>query len=459
MQPFAAPHMAAPRPAQEDIMDLLTGNLNRIFPRYLLTALGSAVISSIYTTVDMICVGHACGPNGTAAIALVNPLWSIMIAMGLLFGIGGSIWLATCRGAGDSRQADGYFTVSVSAAAIAAVALTLLYIFHMERLLRFFGANDALLPYAMDYVHYIAFAVPAFLLGTTLTGFIRNDGAPGLCMAATLTGGAVNIVGDIFFVFDFGLGMGMMGAGLATALGQAVTFAILCSHFLSRSCGLRLRAVPGMARRLGRLVTTGFAPAIVDLTFGITVILFNRRIMQLAGESELAVFSTIANVAILFQSLFYGVGQAIQPLASANFGAQNLSRVRTLRRMGLATAACMSAAFFALAQAFPGAILSLYMRATSDILAVGIPAMRVYAVSFLFMGGNVVSTYYLESVHRSIPSLSVSLLRGLVLPAVLITLLPAGLGFGGIWAVMPLTELLTLWAAALLLRRSVPRAG
>lgn len=430
-------------------MDLVNGNLKKTFLHYLFASLGGAIVTSIYTSVDMICVGHCCGPAGAAAISCVNPLWSIMIGLGLLLGIGGSVWMTTRRGAGDRAAADYYFTVALTAGLVLSAVLTLAYLFLREPLLRFFGADDQLIDYAMEYAQWIAWAVPAFVMEVVLSNFVRNDGAPGICAAALLTGGAVNIVGDIYFVFDFGLGMGMSGAGLATALGQVVALGVLCTYFLRKRCGLRLGRGGETAHVLRKICASGFAPAIVDLTFGVTVILFNRQIMGYASTTELAVFGTVANIAVLFQSLFYGVGQAVQPIVSASYGAGRRDRVAGMRRIFLVTAGSMGVLFFAAAALLPRQLLNIYMAVTEDILAIGPAALRIYGISFLFMGINVVSTYYLESVLRPRQSLVISLARGLVFTGLFVLVLPAVFGVQAIWWTMPLTELLTaLYALA-----------
>ena len=424
-------------------MDLIHDNLRKVFSHYLFTALGSSVIVSIYSSVDIICVGHYCGPVGTAAISCVNPLWSVMIAPGLLFGVGGAIRMTNRRGAGDPETGSEYFTAALAAGFFISLLMTAFFLFRLDAMLRFFGADDTLLPYARSYAKWIALSVPSFFMGSLLSSFVRNDGAPGLCTAAILTGGILNMFGDVYFVFDFGLGMGMSGAGLATALGQTVAVLLICSYFFRKKCALRLKRCADLFRKLGRIIASGFAIAVVDLTFGVTVVLFNRQIMRYAGASELAIFGTVSNIAILFQSLFYGVGQAVQPITSANFGAGDMSRVRGMRGIYLLTSAAMSGLFFALAEAFPKVFLKIYMSVDNTILVMGSRALRIYAVSFLFMGVNVVSTYFLESILHSRQSLVISLSRGMVLAAVFAFLLPALFGIHSIWFAMPAAEFLT----------------
>lgn len=424
--------------------NLLTGNLKKTYLKYLFSAFGSAIIISIYSTVDLICIGQYCGPDGSAAISCITPLWNVMISLGLLLGIGGSVWLSNCRGSGKEQESNSYFTISLICGFLLAAILFAVFSIWQKEILMLFGAKGDLVDLAADYARWIILATPCFMLGSLLTAFIRNDGAPLLCTISVVAGGVLNVVCDILFTFDFGLGMGISGAGLATALGQTVALLILCSHFFSKRCRLRLVRVKGFLKKLGSILRAGFSPFLIDFCYGIMVILFNRQIMAYAGNTELAVFGTVATVALLFQSLFYAVGTALQPIVSVNHGAGQIQRVRRVLRMAMLSAGIMGLLFFALAQFLPEQILRLYMDVDAAVLAVGPRIMRTYGVSFLLMGFNLVTAYYLQSILKSRPSLLISLLRCVVFSTLGILLLPPLFGFDLIWWTMPLAELLTL---------------
>lgn len=433
-------------------MDLLSGNLRKIYRKYLLSAIGSAIISTIYISVDMIAVGHSTGPVGAAAFSCINPIYSMMIALGLLLGIGGSVWMGNALGAGRKREANEYFTVTAIVAAVLSVLLCAAVNIWLAPLLRLFGADDTLLPPAVAYARWIAIAVPSFILGVSLSAFVRNDGAPGLCALSTLIGGGLNMILDYVLVFAFG--MGMAGAGLATMIGQLTMLIVLLTHFFSKKCTLRFVRPSGALRRLRQICSAGLSPFLVDLTNGVTIAVFNNQIMRLASSVELAVFSTVSNVIILFQSLFYGVGQCIQPAVSVNFGAKNYPRVRWMLRAAMLTAGVMGVVFCGACELFPTFFLRLYMDVTDEVLAVGPGILRVYTTCLLFMGFGVVGIYYLQSILRSKQSAALSLLRGFVLCVTLMLVLPALFGFDAIWLTMPLTELLTMLLAIVFLRRA-----
>lgn len=432
-------------------MDLIQGKLRTVYLNYLAAALGSTLILTIYSSVDMIAVGQYAGPTGTAALTCVTPLWSIVIGLGILLGIGGSVRMALARGEGREEDARRWFTLTMAVTLAVMAAATVCFFLFLDPMLLFFGADEALLPRCREYAQWLCWAAPVFLAAPVLSSFIRNDGAPFLCTLAVVCGGVFNIFGDWFFTFV--LDMGLSGAGLATALGQFLSAAILCTYFLRKNRGLRLARPVRFWHSLRQICSTGFAPFVVEVSFGVTVILFNRQIMALAGADELAVFGAVVNCAILFQSLFNGVGQAVQPIVSTNFGAGRADRVRETCKLALLTAGIMGLLFFALAEGLPGGILRLYMDVTPSVMAIGPGILRIYGSSFLLMGLNVVVSYYLQSLVRTAPSVVISLARGIVLPAVLLFLLPAVFSFSALWWTMPLAELLTTLLAVWLLRR------
>ncbi len=208
-------------------MDFLRGSIKQIYFKYLAAAFGSAMITSIYSIVDMAMVGQYQGPDGTAALAVAAPVWNIIYSLGLLTGIGGSVVFSIERGSSARRigSENQYFTVavigSIFLAGLAWAALLLLEV----PLLSFFGADQELLPLAQQYLKPIKFVFPLFLFNQMLAAFLRNDSDPMLATIAVLSGGVFNVFGDWFFVFP--CNMGMYGAGLATAIGSVVSFCVI----------------------------------------------------------------------------------------------------------------------------------------------------------------------------------------------------------------------------------------
>ena len=433
-------------------MDLLKGNIRSIYFKYLFAALGSALVVSIYTLVDMIAVGQYEGPVGAAAMACLQPMFTLFIALGLLFGIGGSVMFSIARGRGDVDASNRFFTVATVTALVVSLVITLVFVFFRADLLTLFGADAQILPYCMDYTFWLTMAVPFFLMVQVLSAFLRNDSAPFLATMSAVIGGCFNMFGDWFFVFSCDMGIG--GAGLATFLGQVISLIVLLVHFFRKKNTLRFVRPAGFLGHLKGVCSAGFSPFIVDITLGVTVTIFNNQIIRLSDADHLAVYGVLSNCIILFQSLFYGVGQSIQPLVSINHGARQHDRVRRLLSLALGTAAVMGVVFCGVVELIPGAILRLFMDTTPSVMAIGPAILRTYAIAFLFMGGSIVASYYFQSVLKNGRSLLISLLRGFLLSAALVVILPAVFGFEAIWWAMPAAELLTLLVSLLFIKKS-----
>lgn len=440
---------------------LLQTDIRKLYLKYLATCFGSTLIVCIYSLVDMIVVGQYEGPDGTAAITTVLPLWSAIFSIGLLFGIGGSVLMSAARGAGQKERGDQFFTIAgISIGSITVIAWVVTFFFDRQ-LLELFGARDRFLELGLEYVFWIKLVLPLFILGQFLACFIRNDNAPGLATAAVMAGGGFNIFGDIFFVFT--CDMGTSGAGLATAIGQSIATAILLTHFLSKKCQLRFVKPTQFFSRLKSIVSTGLSTFLVEIAVGILTTLFNNQIMAYTGSSSLAVYGVASNVSALVQACGSGVGQASQPILSENFGAGQLKRVSQTLRLGILTTLILGILFVTLTLLFPTELVHLFMDATPDVLEIAPSILRVYFISFFMLPFNIFASYYFQAILRAKTALAVSIFRGIAMSGVLIYVLPL-FAVELLWWVMPITECLTvfmivffLWYSNRKIRQEAPQ--
>ena len=422
-------------------MDFLHGNIRQIYFKYLAAAFGSAMITSIYSIVDMAMVGQYQGPNGTAALAVVAPVWNVIYSLGLLMGIGGSVIFSIERGSGEQKSGseNQYFTAAVlGSVLLAALAWAALLLWEAP-LLTFFGADETLLPLAQEYLRPVKFVVPLFLFNQMLAAFLRNDNDPALATIGVLAGGVFNIFGDWFFVFPCNLGV--YGAGLATSIGSAVSFCVMLTHFFKRTNTLRLVKPVKLLSMLRKITVIGFSSFFIDAAMGILTILFNRQIMRYLGADALAVYGPIINVSTFVQCCAYSVGQAAQPIISTNFGSGKGSRIRETLRLALGTTAFFGIFWTVLSLACPNLYIRIFMSPTPAILQIAPSIIRTYAVSFLLLPFNIFSTYYFQAILQPKASFVVSVARGLVISGALILILPMAVRPDALWLAMPITEL------------------
>lgn len=421
-------------------MDLLSSKVKPMYFKYLAAASGSAMVASIFGMVDAMMVGKYHGPSGNAALAVFNPIWSIIYSLGLLAGIGGSVLFATARGRKDEKTAQEYFTLSMLLGAVlSALAVLGIGLFN-EPLFRFFGADAELLALAKRYLAPILFAVPCCLFSNILSAFLRNDGNPELATKAVIIGGIFNVFGDYFCVFV--LDMGISGAGLATALGQFVAIGVMLLHFVGKRNTLRFAKLTGIGTKLGSITVTGFSTAISDLALGIIGVLFNRQIMKYLGADALAVYGIITQITAFAQCLAYGAGQAAQPIISQNYGAGQYGRIRECLKYGLYTSGVMGLCWAGAMLAVPNLFVNFFMTPTPSVLEIAPGILRAYGISYILLPFNLFATYYFQAMMQANISVIASVARGAVVSGGLILLLPVIAGANSIWFAMLITELL-----------------
>lgn len=431
--------------------DLLNDKVSKVYRSYLLAAFGSAMISSIYSIVDMAMVGQYSGEVGTAALAVVAPIWNIIYALGLLFGIGGAVLYSVRKGAKRGGENE-FFTASLVASLILALVTWFFIIFFDEKVIILFGGKGDIVPCAREYFFPIKFTFPLFLFNQMLAAFLRSDNSPELATYGVLAGGIFNVFGDYFFVFT--LDMGVFGAGLATALGSIITFLFLLSHFFTKKNTLRIVKVENLLKAIFDVTRAGLSSFIVDVSMGFMTIIMNRQIMIHLGQTALAIYGPIINISTIVTCSAYAIGQASQPIISTNYGAGNKDRIREALHLGIATSFIFAAFFTLLSELFPISVLSIFLKMNDNIRAIAPFAIRAYSLSFILLPLNVYSTYYLQSIGRADNAFIISLMRGIVINAIFALTLPLING-NLLWLTMTFTELITSIYVCYQIKKSV----
>lgn len=433
----------------EEEMDLLKDNLKKLYLRFLIPSLGSAMVMSIYTLTDAIVIGKGVGSDALAALSITTPLLCILMSMGILFGVGGSVQMSVYRGTGNYEKANRYFTLSFATLALIAVLLWIIYGFGISPILRIMGANDILYPYALAYMRYINVFLPVAVFSNYFAIFVRADGDPNRAMAGVMSGGVVNIVLDIVFVFPMQMGIG--GAALASAIGMVIQVIVATTHFFSSKNALKFIRPKHVFSSVVQIISNGIPSFFNEFANGFIVLLYNIQILKYCGSVALSVYSVISNCVILFNSLFTGVGQSIQPIIATNYGAGRWDRIQKVTRMAFFTIGVMGLIFSRSGILFPEGICSVFMKLDEEMTAIARMGVRMYFITFLPMGINLLTSYYLQSVLSVKKSLCISLLRNVILSSIVIIVFPIMFSGNSLWIAMPVVEIVVLFISGVFL--------
>ena len=410
------------------------------FGKYVSLSILGMLGSSGTILADTFFVSNRLGADGLAALNLSIAVFGLINGLGMLFGIGGATRYTIFRSQEDGAGADRVFTAALLSALAAGLCFLCAGLFWPESIARALGAEGHLLPLCTAYLKTVLCFAPCFILNHLLMAFLRNDGAPGLATAAVLTGGIFNVFGDYFCVFT--LDMGIEGAGLATAIGSMLSLIVMLSHFFSRKNTLRPVRIRSFFKKSREIAVTGFSTFFIDIAMGILTMMFNRQIMQYLGTDALSVYGVIVNISTFVQCCAYSVGQAAQPIISANYGAQKYDRIRGTLKYSLAATTFFALLWTALALACPTMFIYIFMDPTATVLQIAPGIIRCYGLSFLLLPLNIFSTYYFQSLMKPRSAFFISVARGLVLSGILIYVLPLLGGGEFIWFAMPITELI-----------------
>lgn len=422
-------------------MNLLKGDIRKLFMKFLVPAISSAIAVAAYSLIDTIAIGQGVGADGTAACAILLPVFSIASFIGLLCGIGGCVLRSKARGEGDKEKGNAYFTAATVLVSIITVIVWATGNLIQEPFYRLCGADDILMPYSSEYGSWIFAFLPSFVMTTFLGAFIRTDGSPRFVMYCTLIGGVINVVGDWLFVFP--LKMGMAGAAIATVLGSVVQSVLLLVFVFGGKTSLKLIRPYKWFSAIKEIMTVGFGSGIGSLSLIAISFIANNQIMKYCGAPALALYGVLGTVSALFLSIFSGVGQAAQPIVSENFGAGNHKRCWKAEGLGMKTAILLGTVFSVLCIIFPIQIAGIFMKMTPEVAEITPYILRVYSLSFVPLAINTFATYYLQSVTHSKMASVISLSRGLVLNGIFLYIFPAVMGGNGIWWAVFFTEAIT----------------
>lgn len=426
-------------------MNVLTTNTRRLFLKYLTSSMFAALATTIYCFVDTIAIGQSEGSIGAAAVAVITPIWGVTSVLALLCGIGGSVLMSVAKGAGEEEKGNAYFTGSFLAMSTIIVICWILFVLFSEQIFTFFGANTEIMPKVMEYGKWIVRFLPIFILNPFLGAFLRNDGAPSRAMAATLSGGCLNIFLDWFLVFP--LKMGMEGAAIASVMGAFLQLIIMLSHLFTKKCTLRFVKPHNPLKEIRKILVGGISAGVLESGLVLITILMNNQIMKYGGTTELAIYGVIVTINGLLIAMFSGVGQALQPLASANYGADQSNRVKSLLRMAMMTSGIMGVLFTGTGIIFPIQITKLFIDASPEVLRAAPGIFRIYFLTFIPVGFSVLAIYYLQSIRKNKTATLIAVMRSILVSGLLILILPMIWGVTGLWFAAPISDTIVACAA------------
>jgi putative MATE family efflux protein len=414
------------------------------------------LVNSIYNLVDQIFIGQGVGYLGNAATNVVFPFVMISMAVSLMISVGTAANVGLNLGKGDQDQANRILGNGLFLALISGFVILILGEGFMVPLLRLFGATDNILPYAIDYGRIYLVGTVFTTIGILLNDIIRADGNPSYSMRAMLLGAGINIVLDPLFIFVFH--WGVQGAALATILGQLAT--LICGLlYLKKLRTLQMKKENMKLKGdvVKSIVTLGLSSFFTQFAALFMQIIMNQQTIKYGEMSiygadiPLTVFGIVNKVNGLMMSLIMGISTGSQPLFSFNYGAKKFQRVKQLVKTAMISCVVIGFIGMLCLQGFPNQIISIFGQESDLYNEFAVMCLKNMTIFIFVMGVQMVAGVYYQAVGKPVGALLLSLSRQVLFMIPCFLILPIFFGIKGVMWSFPVSDVLSVAMAALML--------
>ena len=444
--------------------------IGTLMRRYAVPCVISLLVAALYNIVDQLFIANASylGSYGNAANTVVFPMTVVALAIAVMIGDGCCAFVSIALGAGRTEDAHRSIGSAVLLCIVSSAVLTLVYLLFQEPILTLFGGrvNEETFHQAKEYFFFITIGIPFYMFGQAMNPIIRSDGSPRFAMASTLAGALANIVLDPLFIFIFR--WGMMGAAVATVLGQVLTAALSVWYLCHMKAVTLEKTSFGLHPRLAsKYLALGITSFLSQISLVAAMAAINNMIQKYGaldavfGQEQYAQIpmAVVGIVMKFFQiviSIAVGTAAGCIPIVGYNIGSGRKDRVKRLFTLLLITEALVGAAALCIVELWPRQLINLFGAANESMYYTefAIKSFRVYLCMMIFATVNKGTFIFLQSLGKALASTAISLIREVVFGVGFALLLPRFYGLYGVLYSMPVSDALTFVIAAVIIART-----
>lgn len=434
------------------VNNLGTAPVHKLLWKYALPAIIAMTATSLYNIVDTIYIGHGCGALALGALTVAKPFMDICAAFGSLVGVGASSLLAIYLGEKDYERANRVLgNVIVMNIILSAIVMTVGLIW-LDPILMAFGASEATLGYAHEYMEIILYGNILTHIYFGLNAMLRSAGHPRFSMTATIVAVIINIILDPIFIF--GLNMGVRGAALATVISQAVAVVWQLTKFMDKNELVRFhRGIWRLNRHITlRALAIGMSPFLYNIAHCFVVIIINNQLKTFGGDMAIASYGVINRLTFVFAMMVMGLNQGMQPIAGYNYGAKHFDRVLKSFYLTCAYATGVMGVVFVLGECFPELMTRMFTH-DAVLIAQTVRPMRIVCSTMLIIGFQMVTGNLFTSVGKAGKAIFLSLTRQVLYLIPLVLWLPTIFTnpIDGVWWSIPISDTISAITAIIVL--------
>lgn len=411
--------------------------------RFVVPSILMIICISVYSIIDGFFVSNFVGKTPFAAINLIMPILMGVGTIGFMVGTGGSAVVSKTLGEGHNEKANQYFSMLVIAAFALGLLVSILGFIFIRPISTMLGAEGALLEHCVLYARILFCSAPFFVLQFVFQSFFITAEKPELSLKITMIAGITNAVLDYVLIVVFSLGL--VGAALATSIGQIIGCIIPIVYFSTKNDSLLgFVKTKFNGRILLHTCINGSSELITNLSTSIISILYNLQLIKIAGENGIAAYGIIMYINIIFMAIFIGYSQGSAPIVSYHYGAKNNTELKNLFKKSIVVLSLTGVILVILSEWFAKPLVGIFTNYDIALFEMTTNGFQLYALSFLVMGFNVWGSAFFTALNNGMVSATISFFRTLVFQIIIVLTLPLILGLNGIWLSVVIAELLAL---------------
>ena len=449
---------------------LLTQSIGMLMRKYALPCIISLLVAALYNIVDQIFIANASylGSYGNAANTVVFPLTVVALAIAVMIGDGTCAFVSISLGARETEKAHRAVGNAVTLCIVSSLVLTALYLIFQDGIITFFGGrvNAETFRHSKEYFFWITAGLPFYMFGQAVNPIIRSDGSPKFAMFSTVSGAVVNIILDPIFIFV--LRWGMRGAAVATVLGQILTAALSVGYLCRmKSITLRKKSFVPALKIASKFLTLGITSFLSQISLVAAMAAIQNMCTKYGARDEifsqpqyaqipLAVLGIVMKFFQIVISIAVGCAAGCIPVAGYNIGAGRKDRAKKLFTCLLLTEAAVGAVALIIVEVFPQALIGIFGATNESAYYTdfAVKSFRVYLCMMIFATVNKGTFIYLQALGKAAESTLISLTRELIFGTGFAILLPVFWGLNGLLVSFLISDILTFFIAAIVIRKT-----
>lgn len=429
-------------------------NITMLFLKYSIPTISGMLFLGINTIVDGFFVGNYIGANALASINIAMPFSSIMLAIGVIIGIGAQSNIGRMLGKGNIKEANDTFKTAIILIIGISLLLSVIAVGFTSQIAVFLGANEQLMPMVTTYISYVGLFLPFFGVMFVLDYVLKVMGKPLYALLVLVVSVTSHMMFNYFFIVR--LTLGIKGAAFATGLGYSIAFIMAIIPFITGRTAVKLCKGSFKKTSASDIIYNGSAEGLSEIGTGVTTFLFNITLMRYVGEVGVAAFTAISYLSFIGNNMLIGLSDGVGAIISYNYGSGKIERVKKAVKLAGFSALIIGVGFFSMLSIFAGEIIAIFLDASSDhVLNFAVYGAKLYAFAFLVNGLNIVASGYFTAIGKPKPSALIALSKGIVWIGIGIIILPPLFGIKGIWLTVPIAEMLTLLLSASMMYKHV----